>query len=136
MLAELVRKHESALRADLQQYYGIDLDRAMSGEHSPVQVAACACGLQPGSRVLTAIDPDFAWTLTDQLLALQVNHMRWLMYSLGGGKGKEPENIGTSRMKKKKNQKKLDAQVMTVDALMAELKKPRKAVRNGRPGNR
>lgn len=134
MLARLIHDHESALRADLQQFYGIDLDRARDGEHSPVQVAACACGLKPGARVLTAIDADYEWTLTDQLLATLVNHLRWLMYVLGGSKGVEPEFIGTSRMRKKNNSRtrKLETRAMTVDALMKELSKPRKGVKHGK----
>lgn len=137
MLVRLVQQYESALRADLQQFYGIDLDRAMMGEHSPIQVAACAVGLQPGSRVLAAIEPDTKWTQTDQLLASLLNHLRWLMYSLSGGKGVEPDFIGTKAMQKKNGKsRKADAMAMPVDELMKQLNKPRKGVKNGRPGNR
>ena len=103
----------------------------MAGEHSPVQVAACAANLPHGSAVLREIDPDSEWTIGDVLDALLLNHIRMLAYALGGGKGEKPETIGPSWMRGKAEERKADAMVMTVDQLMEELSRPRKGVENG-----
>ena len=113
----------------MQEYYAIDIDRR--DEHSPIHVAACAVGLgaRPGSRVLTEFDADNRWTLTDQLIAMNVTTLRWLCYWLGGCKGVEPEPIAPERVRNaNKGKKKAEAMAMPIDELMSLLSKPRKGV--------
>ena len=120
------------MRADLQQYYGIDLDRAARlGEHLPTHVADCAAMLPQGSRVLLAINKDTAWSLTDTLLAMNLNFWRELLWVLGRRKGAEPERIGPSWMRKKQSVRKVDAMAMTVDELLEILSKPRRGANSG-----
>lgn len=64
-----------ALRADLQQYYGIDLDHAMAGEHTPEHVAALVAQLPAGARLLVAANPDNRWTFEAQLMAGVYNRL-------------------------------------------------------------
>lgn len=103
----------------------------MAGEHSPVQVAACAANLPHGSAVLREIDPDSEWTIGDVLGAMLVNHMRMLAYSLGGAKGEKPAVVGPSWMRGKADKRQAEAMAMTVDELMEELSRPRRGVDNG-----
>lgn len=67
-LASAWRRHPSELRADLQEVYGIDWDRVLSGEVSLTQAAACAACLRPGSRVLEADDAEMGWSRTEMLM--------------------------------------------------------------------
>ena len=119
------------MRADLQQFYGIDLDHAMRGEHTPLHIACLIEMLPPKSRVLHKQNPDSYWDLTDILLATLINHFRMFMWSMGGAKGAEPETIGASFMKKNKPTRKLEASVMPIDELLKELSKPRKGENDG-----
>lgn len=114
------------MRADLQQFYGIDLDRAIAGEHSPVQVAACVEKLPHGSRVLAEIEPDSAWTITDVLLATLVNHFRFFVHAMSGGKGTPPELIGPAWLRDKGKARKADAMAMPIEKLLETLSMPRR----------
>lgn len=115
----------------MQQFYGIDIDHAMNGAHTPIHIAALVEKLPPKSRVLFELDKDSYWDLPDILMATLINHFRLFVWSLGGAKGAEPERIGPSWMKKKANSKKLEAMAMPIDSLLEELSKPRKGVKNG-----
>lgn len=119
--------HGDELRADLQQYYGIDLDDAMAGAHSARHVAALLAQLPPDCRVARAEDPDAAWTLTDSLLATVANALHTLMWGMSDPKkrGQRPAPIGPSWMRGKRTRT-LDARAMPVDELMQELTKPRR----------
>ena len=119
--------HEDELRADLQQFYGIDLDAAMSGGHSPIHIAALFVQLPQDSRIARAIDPDNRWTLTDVLLATIANALHGLIWGLGDERrrGRRPEPIGPTWMTKGR-MRSLPARVLPVSELMRELAKPRR----------
>lgn len=124
-LAACLNKHETALRADLQQTYGINLDDALNGTCSVVHLAALVEGLPPDARIRVIENDDAAWTLEKILLADIRNHLAMILWALGGGKNRpKPALIGASWMRSDGTQK-LEAQVMTIDELMAELAKPR-----------
>lgn len=113
------------MRADLQQYYGINLDDALDGACSIVHLAALVENLPQTARIFAASREDESWTLEAILLADARNHLALILWALGGGKNKpKPQLIGPSWMRKD-NTRKLDAQVMTVEELMTELAKPR-----------
>lgn len=119
--------HEDELRADLQQTYGIDLDKAMGGEHSAAHIAALTAQLPAGARIRVCESPDDRWTSELCLLALIANQLNMLLYMLGAKKGdKKPALIGPSWMTGARSNK-VDAQVMTIEQLRAELAKPRRA---------
>ena len=115
--------HEDALRADLQRYYGIDLDAAMAGEHSAGHIGALIAYLPSDCAMRRELDEDAAWTLRDILLASILNSLNMLIYGMGDKKhrGRRPQMVGPSYMVRKK----LPARVMSVDDLMRELNKPR-----------
>lgn len=125
LLARLMDEHPGALRADLQQYYGIDLDHAMRGEHSAGHVAALAEHLPKDARVFVEVNGDARWTLTDLLLAAVVNDFNAWIYAHGDPKkrGRPPKIVGPESMRPKHT---IPARTMTADELMRELSKPRR----------
>lgn len=117
-------EQEDALRADLQRYYGIDLDAAMRGEHSAAHIAALVAYLPSDCALRREYDKDAAWTLRDVLLASILNSLNMLIYGMGDKRkrGRKPQLVGPDYMTKKK----LPARAMSVDELMRELNKPRR----------
>ena len=117
-------EQEDALRADLQRYYGIDLDAAMRGGHSAAHIAALVKYLPSDCALRREHDKDAAWTLRDVLLASILNSLNMLIYGMGDKRhrGRKPQLVGPDYMTKKK----LPARVMSVDELMRELNKPRR----------
>lgn len=115
------------LRADLQQYYHIDLDRAISGEHSAAHVAALVTMLPLESRLARNANPDNAWTLTDVLIACVLNVLRGYVWGISDKRkrGPRPQLVGPSWMLK--NKRTLPSRVLPIEQLMKELSKPRKA---------
>lgn len=113
----------------MQHFYGIDLDRAMAGEHSAGHVAALAYHLPNGSILKGAIDPDAGWSRNDILAAMLVNDLNALIYGLSDRKsrGPEPSRVGPSWMTKgNKHTRKMEARAMSVEKLMETLNKPRR----------
>lgn len=66
-LAVAWRLHRTELRADMQRYYGMDIER-MGVDFTIWQAAACAVRLPLGSSLMAALDPRAQYTLTDYLL--------------------------------------------------------------------
>ena len=126
LLAALVSESPDALRADLQRVYGVDIDRAMAGEHSAEHIAALAAHLPSDACVYKARNQDARWTLEPTLLAALLNSLNLLIYGFGDPKkrGNPPALVGPSYMAKA-NTRSLDARAMTADELMGELSKPR-----------
>ena len=121
-LAALLAKHPEELRADLQQYYGIDLDRAMAGEHSAYHVAVLACHLPSDSRVCIAEDPDAMWTLDTVMSASILNAIVGAIWGMGDKKtrGKRPRPVGPSYITDR-GRHKLPAMVMPIAELERRL---------------
>jgi len=119
------RAHPDELRADLQRVYGIDLDHAMRGEHSPMHVAALVSQLPQDSRIRVVDEPDAEWTLTAVLLASILNALRGLMWGMSDKRrrGPQPKPVGPSWMTGTRS---LQARAMPLDELLAELGKPRR----------
>ena len=126
-LASVLVNYEDELRADLQQCYGIDLDKAAGGEHSARHVAALAVQLPRKSRLARRVDKDNEWTLDGVLLALIVNDFRRFVYGMSDPKkrGKAPELIGPAWLVKK-SMKSIPTRVLPIEKLMEELDKPRR----------
>lgn len=113
------------MRADLQRYYGIDLDDAMAGAHSAGHVAALIAHLPSDASIYRIDDKDAVWTLEDSMLALIYNLLQATVYAMGDPRkrGPEPDMVGPSWMSGKR---KAHARAMTIDKLMEELAKPRR----------
>jgi hypothetical protein len=118
--------HEDELRADLQQTYGVDIDRAMGGEHTAAHVAALVVQLPPDARVRVAEDRDAVWTLSDVVNVSTLNSLRLFMWSFGDPRkrGNAPQPFGPSWMANA-NRRTLPARILPVDELMRELSRPR-----------
>lgn len=126
-LAEVMRRHPTELRADLQRFFGVDIDRAMAGEHSAGHVAALVACLPSDSSTLRAENPDAAWTLESVLLAVIHNDLSALMWGMSDPKrrGPKPKRVGPSWMTAEEKRS-LDTRVLSIDELMEELRKPRR----------
>ena len=119
--------HEDELRADLQQWYGVDLDAAEAGGHTAEHVAALVAQLPSDARLRVAGDSDNVWTLEACLMAMVLNALHMLLYGMSDRKrrGAPPDAVGPSWMRRRPNRRTLDARVLTVDELMETLSKPR-----------
>ena len=126
-LASVMAESEAPLRADLQQYFGIDLDRAMGGEHSANHIALLVTQLPQEARLVHQFNDDAKWTLTDVLMAVLINNFRMFVYGMSDPKkrGQKPELIGPSYITEQEK-KTLPARVLPINELMAELSKPRR----------
>ena len=126
MLAAALAEREDELRADLQQQYGVDLDHAMAGAHSARHVGALVAQLPPDARIRTSVDEDAEWTMDRMLFAGILNSVQGLAYMLADKRkrGPRPDPVGPSWLRRKADRK-LPARVLSIDALMEELSKPR-----------
>lgn len=110
----------------MQRFYGIDLDHAKAGEHTPQHIAALIRCLPLDCAINKANDKDAIWTLEAILLARLNNLFTDFLYGLSdkATRGEKPEHIGPDEMRGV-NRRTLDAQVMTINDLMTELAKQR-----------
>ena len=118
--------HEGELRADLQRYYGIDLDHAMGGEHTPYHIAELVRFLPHDGSIGRAYDEDAAWSLDRTLVAMLVNSLNALIWGMGdkSKRGPQPDRVGPSYMRFKKRT--LEAQAMPIEQLMEILSRERR----------
>ena len=105
----------------------MDIDRAMSGEHTARHVAALVVQLPPSARVRVSGDKDAVWTLDNVVNVSILNSIRMWMWGISDPKkrGSQPELIGPSWMRRG-NTRTLPARVLSVDELMKQLNKPRR----------
>ena len=120
------------MRADLQRYYGVDLDKAMAGEHSAAHIAALVKCLPSDAAMLRAENADAAWTLETVLLATLHNDLSMLMWGMSDTRkrGPKPKRIGPSWMTKDSTRK-MAARTLEISELMKELQKPRRSTPHG-----
>ena len=119
--------HEDELRADLQETYGIDIDRAIAGEHTARHIAALVVQLPPNARCRVAANRDNVWTLSDVVNVSTLNALRVFMWSFGDPKkrGQMPQVIGPKWMVDA-NKRTLPARALPVNELMEVLSRPRR----------
>lgn len=78
MLAWVMHNHPGELRADLQRFYHLNLDR-MGTEYRPRHVAEIIPHFPPESSLVRAIKPGAAWDFKEHLLvAILDNWNLWL----------------------------------------------------------
>ena len=123
--------NESLLRADLQQFYGIDLDHATRGRHTVNHVAALVSQLPQESRLCRLVNADAVWDMDSIVLAVLVNCFNGFVWGMSDKRrrGKRPDLIGPSWMTQGAR-KSLPARALPIERLVSELKKPRKARAN------
>ena len=114
------------MRADLQHYYGINLDNVEECNHSPHHIAELVRFLPQESCVGRAYDEDAAWNYERTLLAAILNSLNLLIWGMSdkSKRGAKPEQVGPSYMRFKKRT--LDAQVMPISELMEKLQLERR----------
>lgn len=79
MLVEAETKYADELRADFQQFYGLNLDHMGNG-YSHAHAAVLVSQLPIGSRVLSKMDPRASWSQTEYLLSLIEYDLRVLAW--------------------------------------------------------
>lgn len=117
-------EHPSALRADLQQYYGIDLDRAQAGAHTAAHVAALVAELPQDSRCMVALNPENRWTLQPYLLGTLIN----VLGRVFGGK--DAKALIELPGQQENNTNTITGEAMSAAELMEILARPRTAKPN------
>ena len=130
MLARELDEHPDELRADLQQYYGLNID-GMGRDFSTLHAAALVAQMPEGSRTARAHDPDAAWTLDRLLAAVVANNTNWLVWSKtkdGQRNRNRPKPIGPDGPGKPKH---IRGMAMAPDKLMAELRRIHGEVNSG-----
>ena len=125
-LAGLMRGHRLELRADFQQYYGLDL-YGITARHA----ADLAVMLPRGSRTMRAVNPSNEWSTTEHLLSLiefWLHVLVWRETKDAKYKRNVPQQITPQKPKKKQQEAEFTAPVEEYAALLA---RPRKEVRSG-----
>lgn len=79
MLAVCRSKHEGKLRADFQQFYGLDLD-GMGVDFSLIHAAFLCAELPKESRVMRELNPELQWGYDLQMLSLIEQNIRVLIW--------------------------------------------------------
>lgn len=113
----------------MQRFYGIDLDHAMRGEHTPHHIAELVRFLPKESALVSSVDDDKGWNLESTLTAMLLNSLNLFIWGMSdkNRRGAKPEKVLPPSMKNKK--KAIDAQAMTIGELMRVLSLER--VNNG-----
>ena len=113
------------MRSDLQRFYGIDIDHAMRGEHTPHHIAELVKFVPHDSALGAVYDEDSVWTMDRTLLAFIYNSLNLMMWGMSDKRkrGAKPEQILPKRMKQHKRS--IDAQAMTIEELMNVLARDR-----------
>lgn len=102
----------------MQRFYGIDLDHAYRGEHTPNHIAELVRFLPKESALVASVDQDSGWNLESILTAMLLNSLNLFIWGMSdkNNRGAKPESILPPSMKKQK-QKKIAAQAMRIDEL-------------------
>jgi hypothetical protein len=127
MLAAFLARHRAEMRADFQQYYGMDIG-LIGITVRPTHAADLAEMLPAGSRTFRAEAPELAWGTVEYLLADCVdalNVLAWQQTKDGAKNKNRPKPV--KRPKQPKKQK----AGYTVEEYEAILNKPRKEVGHG-----
>lgn len=130
LLVALRRKHGGALRADFQRFYGLNVD-GLGRSFSVLHAADLAAHLPPDSAVAREMNPEYAWGVTEHLLATAVDTLRLLvwMQSKDGAKNRNrPKPLPRPGVKQGKQRvEKKDLLVLPVDEVKRRLALPRRA---------
>lgn len=122
-LAAALEEDQGAVRADFQQYYGLNLDE-MGERFSTLHAADLLVELPDDSRTMMRGSDGGAWTFDRTLAAMQLNALNtiaWLQ-SADGQKGRNrPRPVGPFAKKPRR----IEAMAMTVEELDEILSRPR-----------
>jgi hypothetical protein len=119
--------YRAELRADFQQYYGLNLD-GLGREYTLRHAADLVLMLPKESRVKNTGAPDDPWSMTDRLLAGIANSLRllWWAQTKDGHKNRNrPELIDLSLPKTRKGEE----LVLSVDEYKKRIENAHREVR-------
>lgn len=97
VLAGFLSKHPSELRADFQQYYGLNLD-GMGRDYSMLHAADLAAQLPKNSRSFVAEKPQLEWTNVELFLwsiEYSLRVLRWQPTKDGHKGANKPKPLPT-----------------------------------------
>lgn len=121
-------EHHSAVEADLQRFYGVDLLDLYRGKLSIRKLAALVSGLPRGSALHIAMSGEEAlWGTSDYLLAATVDHLavaNWLFVQANSKKGARnpyPDPVPRPGDKKKNEEPRRFASAKEVSAFIARV---------------
>lgn len=129
-LVELATEHPRALNHDLMRvgHRLRDLEDVRSGLTLGDLLDLVAYS-DPSSAVYRALNPDWEWNLTNQLLAFLIDHHQAHAWAEGGKRGPRPKPIprpGVSEKQEKKYQTAKRSSREEIDAYLASRVKPKK----------
>lgn len=129
-LMYMAHKCRAALDADFRRFYQTDLEAAWE-TMSPRRLANWAANLPMEGAVHRTLNPDWQWSLNEQLLAGvydQLSYLRWEGVKIAGGKpGKAPDQMERPGVTPKKDVEVVGASegfdsMEDFDAVYAEIK--------------
>lgn len=80
-----MRRYPDELRADFQQFYGLNLDR-MGADYTRLHAAALCVQLPRESRIVRAMDPSAAWGDSEYIARATEHTLRVIAWQNGGGR--------------------------------------------------
>lgn len=96
VLIRYLAQYHDELEADMQQYYGLDLNdlgRTLTVHHASVLAAQ----LPAQARCCIAQEPDLAWTTETMFLRRIDYSLASLLWAMGGRKGQKPKPAETPK---------------------------------------
>lgn len=129
-LATALREHEGAVRADFQQFYGLNID-GMGRDYTTLHAADLLVELPGNSRIKRIYGGDGIWDFDRVLAALVVDALNVLVWqrTKDGSKGRNrPKPIAPQP---KREGRHIGGKAMTIEQLNEILSRPRGVIENG-----
>ena len=116
MLARAEVYNQAQLRADLQQFYGLNYDDMGSG-YSYEHAAALVANLPRSSRIAAICNAACEWDDSEYLLYAIEYNLRVISWQLGGG-GNHPKPIATPVEMAERRRKVADTDRAFIDSIL------------------
>jgi len=116
-LASAEVKHPAQLRADIQQYYGLNLD-GMGSAYSYEHAAALVANLPRSSRIASILNEANEWADNEYILRSIDYTLRLISWQIGGGKGRAPEPLPTPQQVAERRRKITSTDRAFIDSIL------------------
>lgn len=116
-LARAECEYPAQLRADMQQYYSLNLD-GMGSDYTYEHAAALVANLPRSSRIAARENAACEWDDGEYLLYAVEYRLRLISWQLGGGKGNPPKPLSTPTEMAKRRQKVAGTDREFVDSIL------------------
>jgi hypothetical protein len=117
VLARAEVENPAQLRADLQQFYSLNLDD-MGGSYSYEHAAALVANLPRSSRMASIFNAACEWDDSEYLLFLIEYNLRVISWQLGGCNGSQPRPISTPAEMAERKRKVADSDRAFIDSIL------------------